>query len=99
MESKISCQRLSVNDSMIICWEPTSKIVHTFSIALVVRLASNTRASEAIHGFTTLFGGSGGGGGSQADGVLDCLHACYVVDWFVDRLKAGLCDSAEKRGV
>jgi hypothetical protein len=54
--------------------------VHTFSIALVVRLASNTRASKAVYGLTTLLGGSGGGGGSQADGVLDCLHDCCVID-------------------
>jgi hypothetical protein len=27
-----------------------------------------------------LLGGSGGGGGSQADGVLDCLHDCCVID-------------------
>jgi hypothetical protein len=57
--------------------------VHTFSIALVVRLASNTRASKAVHGLTTLLLGGSGGAGSQADGVLDCLHVCGVIDWFV----------------
>jgi hypothetical protein len=54
--------------------------VHTFGVALVIRLATNTRASKAVHGLATLLGGSGGGGGSQADGVLDCLHGCCVID-------------------
>jgi hypothetical protein len=59
--------------------------VHTFSIALIVRLASNTRASKAVHGLTTLLLCGSGGAGSQTDGVLDCLHVCGVVDWFVGR--------------
>ena len=54
--------------------------MHTFSIALVVRLASNTRASKAVHGLTTLLLGGSGGAGSQADGVLDCLHVRGVID-------------------
>ena len=74
-------------------------MLHTFGIALVVRLATNTRASNAVHRLTTLLLSGGGWSGSQGDGVLDCLHACCVADWFVGRLKAGLCDSAEKRGV
>jgi hypothetical protein len=59
--------------------------VHTFGIALIVRLATNTRTSDTVHGLTSLLlGGSGGGGGSQADGVLDCLHDCCVVGFLTD---------------
>jgi hypothetical protein len=57
--------------------------VHTFGIALIVRLATNTRASDAVDGLTTLLL-SGGGSGSQADGVLDCLHDCCVVGLLTD---------------
>jgi hypothetical protein len=54
--------------------------LHTFGIALVVWLAGNTRASKAVHGLATLLLGGSGGAGSQADGVLDCLHVCGVID-------------------
>jgi len=59
--------------------------MHTFGIALVVRLASNTRASNAVHRLATLLLGGSGGGGSQADGVLDCLHGCCVIGLLDDR--------------
>ena len=74
--------------------------MHTFSIALIVRLATNTRASNAVNRLTTLLLAGGGWSGSQADGVLDCLHACCVVDlveWLRDvfvrsRRSSGDCD-------
>jgi hypothetical protein len=65
--------RANINDS-----------VHTFGIALIVRLATNTRASDAVDRLTTLLLGGSGGSGPQADGVLDCLHDCYVVGLLTD---------------
>jgi hypothetical protein len=61
-------------------------MLHTFSIALIVRLATHTRASNAVHRLTTLLlgGSGGGGGGSQADGVLDCLHGTLLCSWLLD---------------
>jgi len=76
-------------------------MVHTFGIALVVWLASNTRASHAAHGLTTLLLGSGGGR-SQADGVLDCLHDCCLVVGcqLIDRLsRVSLGQCGEVRSV
>ena len=58
--------------------------MHTFGIALVIRLASNTRTSNAVHRLATLSLSGGCGSGSQADGVLDCLHGCCVVKLLVD---------------